>query len=183
MERSVHTDLFTVCAEGILNFRDIGIKNVGQFLHRRTTLKLLLKVDDGFRKLALETHLIEGHAHDATLFADCLQYALTNPPHRVTDKLEAARLVELLSRLDETQVSLVDEVVKRESLVLILLRNGNDETQVGACESFQCLGVAVVDALRQLHFLVGGDEFFTSDLYKILVKGRTRAVGDAFVDF
>ena len=41
----------------------------------------------------------------------------------------------------------------------------------------------MMDALRELHFLVGRDKLFTPDFHQILVQSRTGAVGDTLVDF
>ena len=73
---------------------------------------------------------------------------MADPPHGVRDELETPCLVEFLGGFDQTQVALVDEVRQTQSLVLVLLSNRNHETEVGACQFFQCAAVTFLDPLR-----------------------------------
>ena len=82
-----------------------------------------------------------------------LEYALAYPPHGVRDELESAGLIELFSGLDEPKVTLVDEVGKAQTLVLVLLGNRHDEAQIGSCELFKRLLVSFAYALGEFNFL------------------------------
>ena len=52
-----------------------------------------------------------------------LQNRLTYPPHSIRNEFESPGFVKTLGRFDKTQVSFIDQVAKREPLVLILLRH------------------------------------------------------------
>ena len=97
---------------------------------------------------------------------------MSYPPHGVADELKSACFVKLLSCLDESEVTFVNEVVECESLVLVLFGHRNDKSQVGSCEFFECFGVSFMNALCKFHFLIGRYEFLTSDFHQILIKSR-----------
>ena len=89
-------------------------------------------------------------ADDAALFGQRLQDRLADPPYGIRNKFEAARFVELLGGLDQSQIPLVDQVRQRQALVLVLFRNGNHEPKVGASQFFEGFLVALFDPLRQI---------------------------------
>ena len=97
--------------------------------------------------------------------------------------LEAARLVELLCRLDETEVALVDEVGQAQTLILILLGYGDHEAQVGFRELFERFLVAFLDSLGKFHLFLDRDELLLADFLQVLVQRGALAVGDGFRDF
>ncbi len=84
-----------------------------------------------------------------------MQDGLANPPDRVGNELEAARLVEALGRLDQAVVALVDQVGQAQTLSLVLLGDGDDEAQVGTGELVQRFFVALLDAPCQFDLLLG----------------------------
>ena len=181
LERCIDAHLLSVGAQCFLHFGDVRVQNLSEFSDGGSAFILLLKVDDGFGQLALESDLVERHAHDAALFGDCLQDALAYPPNGVGDEFEAACFVKFLCGFDEAEVAFVNEVVEGKSLVLILLGNADDKAEVGAGEAVEGFLVAFVNALSEFHFLIGGDEFLPADFHEIFIKGGTGAVCDAFV--
>ena len=82
-----------------------------------------------------------------------------------------------------TEVALVDEVGKAESLVLVLLGHRDHETQVGFRELLQRLLIAFLDPLGQFHLLLHGDELLLADLLEVLVERSALAVGNGFGNF
>src|SRR5574344_1088927 len=143
------------------------------------TLVLLLKLVDLVVDLVERTHLVERQAHDAALLGYGLQDALANPPHGIADKLESSCLVEFLGSLDKTDVTLVNQISKSESLMLILLCHRNDESQVGCHQlvlGSLALRTTLAYLLCQLNLLVNGDKRCTTDFHKILVQSFARTV-------
>ena len=166
-------------AEGIGNLVLGDVDHFGQFLVGGLALVLLLELGEGLVDLVQGAHLVQRQTHDAALLGERLEDALADPPHGVGDELEAAGLVELLGGLDQAEVALVDQVRKAQALVLVLLRDGHDETEVRAGEFLEGHGIALADALGQFHFLFRGHQLFPADLLEVLVQGRALAVGDA----
>ena len=179
LKRCIDTHLLTTGIQAVLDAVEVGVEQVGQLLGGGTALILLLKLGACTADFCLQTHLVEGHAHDAALFADGLQDALTNPPNGVGDELKAAGFVELLCGFHQADVALVDEVVERHALVLILLRHRHHKAQVGLHQAFECLFVAMADALCQFHLFVHGEEFQTANLGEIFVNRCITTIGNA----
>ncbi len=75
------------------------------------------------------------------------QDCLTNPPCGVGGKLKSSCIVELLDRLHQSQIPLLDQVEKRESATAILLGDRYDETQVCLGEFFLSPFVPDLDLL------------------------------------
>ena len=149
-------------------------------------LVLLLKLVNLVIYLVERTHLVQRQAHDTALLGNSLQNGLTNPPHSIADELKAARLVELLSSLNQSNVSFVNQVGQCQALMLVLLGHGNYETQVSGNEFVLrtfALWAALSDFLCQFYFLVNTNQRCTSNFYQILVQSLTRTVGDALLNF
>src|SRR5687768_10607029 len=101
----------------------------GDLLDRGLAAELLEEVRAAASYPVESAGAVERHPHDAALLGQRLEDRLADPPHGVADELDALRLVELMGRPDQTEVSLVDEVRERYALVLVLLRDGDDEAQ------------------------------------------------------
>src|SRR5690606_16446289 len=81
-----------------------------------------------------------------------------------------ARLVEPLRRLDEAVVPLADEVGEREPLALVLLRDGDDEAEVGPDELVERDLVALLDPACELDLLLRREQGDLPDLLEVLVE-------------
>ena len=182
MERSVHTYLLATGVEAVFDAIEIGVEQFGEFFGRGATLKLLFKFRASAADLGLQAHLVERHAHNATLLADGLQDALPNPPHGVGDEFETARFVKFLSRFHQADVALVDQVVERHALILVLFGHRNHKAQIGFHQAFERGLVAVSNALGQFYLLVHREQFETPDFGEILVDCGIAAVGDALLN-
>ena len=108
---------------------------------------------------------------------------LANPPHGVGDEFKAPGFVKALGGFDKAEVALVDEVAQAKALVLVLLGHRHHEAQVGFGQFFQRLLVAVADALRQRHFLVGREQIHFANLLEVLIQRLAFAVGNLLADF
>src|SRR5574344_230533 len=169
----------TVGHKALANLLFVELGHLAQLLHRRMTLVLLLKLVNLVVDLVERPHLIERQAHDAALLCNGLQDALANPPYCIGYKLESTCLVEFLGSLDKPDVTLVNQISKSESLVLILLCYRHDESQVGCHQlvlGSLALRTSLAYLLCQLNLLVDGDKRCTTDFHKILVQSFARTV-------
>ena len=87
-----------------------------------------------------------------------MQNALTYPPHGIRDELEASCFVKLLGGFNQAEIALIDQVVKCESLILILFSHTDNEAQIGTCQTVECglpIGATTVNTLCEFYLLVG----------------------------
>ena len=145
----------------------------------------LLKTVDLLINLAQGPALVQREAHDTALLCNGLQNALTNPPNGIRDELEASRLVKLLSSLHQSDIAFVNKVGKRQTLMLVLLGYGNDESKVGCYQTLLRtlpLTASLTDGLCQFDLLLNGYKGLTTNLDEILVKCLTRTIGNALLN-
>src|SRR3712207_5339946 len=96
---------------------------------------------------------------------------LPDPPRRVGRELEALAVVELLRRANQPERALLDEVEERESLVAVVLRDGDDEPQVGLDHLLLGVEIAALDPAREVDLLLGGEEPDLADVLQEELKG------------
>ena len=113
----------------------IQMCNLGEFRHAGVTLVLLFELVDFMINFIQRPHLVKREPDYAALFGNGLQNTLPNPPDGIADKLKSSRFIKLLCGLNQTNVTLVNQICQRETLVLVLFRNGNNKPQVG-CNKF-----------------------------------------------
>ena len=95
-------------------------------------------------------------ADGAGLVSDRPGDGLTDPPCGVSGELVPLGVVELLHRLDQAQVALLDQVQELHPPAHIPLGNGDHQAQVGLCQPL--LGpLALFDGFLQLGADLGGD--------------------------
>ena len=90
--------------------------------------------------------------------------------HTAYEMNDAFRLVELVSRADEAEVALVDQIRKRHALVLIFLRHGHDEAQVRPDQLVERLLIGLADTLGEADLFVAADQWVGTDVAQILVE-------------
>src|SRR5688572_20179895 len=73
---------------------------------------------------------VRGQPDRARVVLDRAHERLTDPPHRIGRKLEAAPVVELLDRADQAEVAFLDQVGERQAQVAVVLRDRDDELEV-----------------------------------------------------
>src|SRR6185369_7242148 len=93
---------------------------------------------------------VDRDADRARLVGERTGDRLADPPRRVGRELEALAVVELLRRADQTERALLDEVEERESLVPVVLRDGDDEPQVRLDHLLLRIEVAALDPLGEI---------------------------------
>src|SRR6266568_222859 len=67
----------------------------------------------------------------ARLIGNGSRDCLANPPRSIGGKLVTSAIVELVHRLHQTDVALLDQIEELQSAVAILFGDGNHEPQVG----------------------------------------------------
>ena len=174
-----------VSLSSLLNLSLIDLGELCQLSHRGTTLVKLLKTVDLLINLAQGTTLIQWQAHDAALLSDGLKNALANPPYSIRDKLKSTCLIKFLCCLYQSDVTLVDQVSQRQTLMLVLLGNGNDKSEVGSHQALLgslALRTTLADSLCQFDLLIDGHKGLTTNLYEVLVKCFTRSIGNTLLN-
>ena len=119
---------------GVRDLVDRHIEAFGKFLSGRTTFILLLEARHFLGNLVQGANLIERQTHYSRLLGKRLQNRLADPPHGIRDKFETARFIKFLSRANQAQVSLVDQVGKTKALVLVLFCHRHHEAQICPCK-------------------------------------------------
>ena len=121
-ERSIYRYLLVGSSgERLVNLLLWQVDFFRYLVYRRASLVFLFKLIEQSVDFIRSAHLVYRQSYDTTLFGQCLEDALANPPHRIRDELKAARLVETLRSMQQSHVALVDEVGQRQPLVLVLL--------------------------------------------------------------
>src|SRR5450759_182567 len=117
------------------------------------------------------TGTVQRYANDPRLLGKRLENGLADPPHRVRDEFDTLRLVELVRRANEAEVALVDQIGKRDALVLILLGHRYDKAQVRPHQLVERLLVVHADPSRQRRFFIAGNQRIDADVPEILIEG------------
>jgi len=175
-EGGIDTHVMAVGLGGLLYLSLIDLREFCQLCDRGTALMNLLETVDLLIDLAQGTTLVQRQAHDTALLRDGLQDALANPPYGIGDEFETTSLIKFLSSLYQSDISLIDQVSQRQTLMLILLGYGNDKAEVGSHQTLLCslaLRTALTDGLCQFNLFINGHEGLTTDLHKVLIECLT----------
>src|SRR5438034_1778644 len=120
--------------------------------------------------------------HQAPVVHDVADDVGADPPHRVGREADAAVGVEVLDRLEETDVALLDEVEQVVEGALVLARDHHDQAEVGRDETPRRLPVLVlVPAHGELVLLLAREDGDAADLGEVALErvggdeGATRA--------
>ncbi len=90
----------------------------------------------------------------ASLVRDGAGDGLTDPPRRVGRELVATAVLELVDGLHQADVALLDQIQELQTTVRVLLRDRNDETQIGFDEfALGLVGLALTDRQRVVNLL------------------------------
>ena len=122
--------------------------------------------------------LIERDAHGARLLGECLEHRLSHPPHGVRDELDALIRIEFPDGLEQAFVADGDELTQVESVALIFLDVGDDESEVGGHQSFRRFFVPLLRAAGEASLFFGVvDQRELLDVLQVLIErgGRRRS--------
>src|SRR5205823_2714895 len=82
---------------------------------------------------------VHGETDRAAGVGDAARDGLTDPPRGVRRELEALAPIELLDRVHQAEVALLDQVEQRQARSLVLLRDRDDQAEVGLDEGLLCV--------------------------------------------
>src|SRR6059036_3543591 len=109
--------------------------------------------------------------HQAPVVHDVADDVGADPPHRVGREADAAVGVEVLDRLEETDVALLDEVEQVVEGALVLARDHHDQAEVGRDETPCRLPVLVlVPAHGELVLLLAREDGDAADLGEVALE-------------
>ncbi len=125
------------------------------------------------------------HADRSGLVGERAGDGLADPPGRVGRELEAAAVVELLSRAHEADRPLLDQVEERQPLVAVALGDRDDQAQVRFDHLRLGRDVAPLDPLGELDLLRGRQQIDLADVLEKELKrvGRDLECGQRLLDF
>ena len=81
--------------------------------------------------LLIVSIMCTGNANRSRLIRNGARDRLPNPPGRVRRELVAPPVLELVDGLHQADVALLDQIQELQTAVRVLLRDGDDEPQVG----------------------------------------------------
>ena len=114
---------------------------------------------------------VDGDPDRARLVGKRSGDGLADPPCRVRRELEPLAVIELLRRANETECAFLDQVQEGKPLVAVVLRDGDDEPQVGLDHLLFGVEVAALDALGEIDFLLRREQPDLADVLQEELKG------------
>jgi hypothetical protein len=135
----------------------------------------------GARGLALVADEVDRQLDRARLGVHPALDGLADPPRRVGREAVAAAPVELLDGADEAEDALLDQVQQRQLGALILLRDRDDQPQVGVDHPLLGVEVAALDGARELDLLVRRQQPVAADLVEEQLQRVGRDRGERHV--
>src|SRR4051794_31159869 len=121
-------------------------------------------------------HDVDRDADRTRLVGERAGDRLADPPGRVRGELEALAVVELLRGADQAERALLDEVQERQPLVAVVLRDRDDQAQVGLDHLLLRVQVAALDAPREVDLLLGREQPDLADVLEEQLQAVRRHV-------
>ena len=118
-------------------------------------------------------HHVDRDADGTRLVGERASNRLADPPGCIRRELKSFLPVEFVDGAEEAEIPFLNEVEERKvrRAADILLCNRNDKAQVAPREDVARLCIALLDALRELALLGGGQERVLPDLAEIDLDG------------
>jgi hypothetical protein len=117
--------------EDLADLVDRDVHLLGDLLRRRLAAELLHQVARGADELVDRLDHVDRDADRARLVGDGAGDRLADPPRGVGRELVAAAVLELVDRLHQADVALLDEVEELQAAVGVLLGDRHHEAEVG----------------------------------------------------
>src|SRR6266511_2072882 len=129
-DRGLEADGLLRDLEDLADLVERQLHLLGDLLRRRLAPQLLHEVAARPDELVDRLDHVDRDADGPRLVGDRARDRLTDPPRRVRRELVASLVLELVDRLHEADVPLLDEVEELQAAVRVLLRDRHDEPQV-----------------------------------------------------
>ena len=136
-------------------------------LRSRFPSQLLQKLSAHTDQLVDRLHHVHRNTDRPRLIRNGSGDGLTDPPCGVGGEFITLAVIKLFNRLDQTQISLLDQIQKQHAAADIALGDADHQTQVSLGQTLLRILVAVLHALRQLDFLLCGQKRHLADLLQV----------------
>src|ERR1043166_6146630 len=117
--------------QDLADLADRNVHALGNLFGGRFAAKLLHERTRGANELVDRLDHVHRDADGARLVGDRPGDGLADPPRRVRRELVAAAVLELVDRLHQADVAFLNQIEELEASIRVLLRNRDDETEVG----------------------------------------------------
>ena len=107
----------------------------------------LMENPDVLSYLVHNFHDMDGDSDYSRLLGQSSGYCLANPPGGVGRKLVSQRIIELINRTKEAEITFLDEIKEKQPAVCILFCYTHDEPQIGFDQGFPSIGIFLQDSL------------------------------------
>ena len=104
---------------------------LGHFFRRRLAALLVKELATGADQLVDRFNHVDRNADRSRLVGDAASDRLTDPPRGVGAKLISSAVLELVDRLHQADVALLDQIKELQTTICIFLGDRDDETQIG----------------------------------------------------
>src|SRR3954470_9363663 len=133
-DRRLEGDRLLGAIEYLVHLVERQLHLLGDLFRRRLAAELLHEIARGADELVDRLDHVHRDADGPGLIGDRAGDGLTDPPRRVGRELVAALVLELVDRLHEADVALLNQVEELQAAVRVLLGDRNDQAQVGLDE-------------------------------------------------
>src|SRR5215831_6909937 len=174
-DRLLERDRSLRAAADVLDLLRAEIQVLADLGGRRLASELGAELALGADDLVQLLDDVHRHADGARLVRERTSDRLADPPRRVGRELEPLAVVELLRGANKADRSLLDQIEEGQALVAVLLRDRDDEAQVGLDHLLLRAVVTALDPLRELDLLRGGEQV---DLPDVLQEELQRVCRD-----
>ena len=154
---------------------DGHIQLFGDLVRRRLAPQLLEEDARSAGEAVDRLHHMHGDADGAGLVRDRARDRLPDPPRRVRRKLEALLVIELLDRLHQAEVALLDQVEEEHPPADVALGDGDDQAQVCLGEALFRRLVPFLHPARQIDLFVPRKKRHAADVFEIHLDGIVQA--------
>ena len=115
----------------LANLRDRNVHPLGDFFRRRFASQFLHQLPRRADQLVDRFDHVHRDTNRTRLIGNCTSNRLPNPPRGISRELIPAPVFELVHRLHQADVTLLNQVEELQAAIRVLLRNRNHQTQVG----------------------------------------------------
>ncbi len=110
---------------------------------------------------------VQGQSHRPAFLIDRLHDRLTDPPHGIADEVITLVGIELVQSRHQTDVSFIDQIDQRHTLVLIFLGYIHHKPKIGFDHTFAGELVTLLGAFGKRKFLFGCQQRDAVDFLQI----------------